>query len=85
MYLNAYSNKSHKDDEEEVIAQQLHGWVYESHCWTVMHAHRPNFKICKWCGRKSSTDMQMDKPGGHAMCKDNPAMKTLFAILMEKQ
>lgn len=73
MYLNKYSNKTHRDSEEEVIKQQLHGWIYESHCWVVIKSYNHNSKVCKWCGCKSTIDMVMDD-GKHDLCTRNPAI-----------
>lgn len=77
MYINPYSNIRHKEEEDDVITEQLHGWVYESHCWVVVKSFNHHNKVCKWCGRKSTIDMVINEPGGHTLCAKNPEIKSL--------
>lgn len=67
MYLNV---KEHKGREPSVVAAQIIGWMYESHCW-VEEPDNP-VKKCAWCEAESERDMKMVGFPEPTMCLRNP-------------
>ena len=68
MYINT---KEHKGREPSVVAAQLIGWMYESHCW-VEEPGNP-VKTCAWCEAQSQgDDMTMVGFPEPILCLRNP-------------
>lgn len=67
MYLN---RNEHKGREPSVVAAQLIGWMYESHCW-IETPPEPG-KKCAWCGAESVEDMKMVGFPEPIVCLRNP-------------
>ncbi len=86
MYINPFEIKLHADKPEEVLGQQLKGWVYESHAWVVVSEEHQTHKICRWCGAQSMVDMVVDKDDSEkAFCHDNPVISTFFLGYCKRQ
>lgn len=79
MYISV---EKHKDREESVLANQQAGWLYESHCWIDAFGEYPY--VCKWCGAKSSTDMQVDGHLVPTLCPKNPQVELVLKDLLRK-
>ncbi len=60
----------HAEKKIIVIAQQLKGWAYESHCWDCTMGNISGPKECMWCGATSVVEMEIDK--GEQICPGNP-------------
>jgi hypothetical protein len=71
MYIHVVE---HKGREQSVLAAQLIGFMYESHCW--VDGTDAGYKACLWCEAISRDDMKMDDtPGGEPiMCHANPLL-----------
>jgi hypothetical protein len=69
MYIHVVE---HKGREQSVLAAQLIGFMYESHCW--VDGTDAGYKACLWCEAISREDMKMDDtPGGEPiLCPENP-------------
>jgi len=72
MYLH---HIQHKDEFDKVIALQMRGFLFESHCW-VDEGGWP--RTCKWCGAVAKRDMKMKGQNEITLCPKNPAIKDLI-------
>lgn len=77
MYVNPYQNKLHLEEPDTVLAEQLKGWIYESHAWVVDSSENQHHKTCKWCGSTSKVDMVCDDPM-ETMCTKNPIIEAVL-------
>ena len=74
-----YINKAlHEGREQSVLAAQILGWMYESHCWVDGAGQTGTFqhKVCLWCEAISKVDMKVeDMPGKEpCLCTENPVV-----------
>lgn len=67
MYIN---QAQHAGSEPSVVAAQLIGWMYESHCW--LESPPDKTKKCVWCNAESIKDMTMVGFPEPIMCQGNP-------------
>jgi hypothetical protein len=67
MYINQIE---HKGKEPSVVAAQMIGWMYESHCW-FEEAGKAN-RVCVWCGAESAEDMKIVGLPEPILCLRNP-------------
>lgn len=67
MYINQIE---HKGKEPSVVAAQMIGWLYESHCW--FEEQNNPVKKCVWCGAESTEDMKIVGLPEPTMCLRNP-------------
>ncbi len=59
--------------QEELLAEDMQRWIYESHCWEW---DTPTFNIlftCTWCGEK----VYRDNISSLKICRNNPTIKQL--------
>jgi hypothetical protein len=78
MYLHTVEHDPKERDLKSVVAAQMSGWLYESHCW-IEDPELP-YKKCMWCEHKSSKDMQEDEAPGKAptICVKNPIIESMM-------
>ncbi|KKK79379.1 hypothetical protein LCGC14_2834080 [marine sediment metagenome] len=76
MYLHPIT---HKGKFDKIIALQMNGFLFESHCW-VDEGGWP--RTCKWCDAVADKDMHIEgaetsvvAPG---LCPGNPAIQDLL-------
>lgn len=70
----------HQGREESVLAAQLIGWMYESHCW--VDGKDFTHKVCLWCAAISKEDMKIEGTPGREpnMCPKNPLITVPEAL-----
>ena len=76
MYLNT---KTHPVDDAKrinsILAHQIMGWIFESHCWVEDPLSSDLHKTCMWCESKSTKDGQEDDKEAPDLCPKNPVLQ----------
>jgi len=78
MYINQQKHAGH---EESVLAAQILGWMFESHCWVEGEGFEN--KVCLWCNAVSKEDMKIEGLPGREplLCHANPLLAPVPEVL----